>query len=413
MRKILVWIFLLLPSLIFCQVDIKNVTKQSHQVFKYKINSALAEKYIRTGSIDVDAYLGEKPVPTSGVDDNSSNGLSHGQYLFISVRDNQILANLIGVSDLYAYPVNNQNRVQLLILNRKGEFVNNAQVWVNGIPAPFNPGAQSYWITQKKPDNALIKVYTPGDTLLTSIWIPDDREKSILEQKLENFKKSGFVRVISWLPRQIDQLFRKPGKSQYTGARGMIIFNQPKYKQTDTVRLKAYLFNRKYKQYKDPVNIFLEYYANGKQQSVFLKKLPASSPGSYVFQFPLSDSLPSDKQYSVRFKTDDKKTLIYKSFKMEDYLLDEISSYTIRSDKDAYYKGDSLHFFASALNANGLPLLDTRVKLIVTVASVNSFFRDSMYVPDTLFVSEKPLLTTGDTRFDFFNPSISRSKPDD
>ena len=391
----------MMPAFLLSQTDIRNVSKRSSQVFAYRISSAFAEKCIKQDSINVDAFLKEVPFKIFSADSIYQDKLEKGQYVLISVEDNRIVVKITGISNLFAYPINNQNHVQLLVVNKSGEFINNAEVWVNGKPAPFTKDAQSYRIKQKNPEDALIKIFTPTDTLLSSLWISDDLKNTVLEQKWMNFKRSGFARTICWIPNKIGGLFKKQYKSNYIGARGMIVFNQPKYKQTDTVKLKAYIFNNRYKVYEEPVNVFLDYYANGKQHSTFLRTISNSSPGSYIYQFPLSDTLTSDINYTVSLQTRDNKRILSKNFKIEDYLLDDISSYSIRSDKDTYYKGDSFHFFVSALDANGLPLLDARVKLMLTTSSIDKFYRDTMYIPDTLFVSEKALASNGDTRFDF------------
>lgn len=403
MIKILTLAILLCPTLTFCQTHLKEVSKKSHQVFAYKVNATQAEKFIKKDSIDVDAFLLETPVAIFPVDSVDQKKLPIGQYVLISIEDNRIKANLIGISDLMIYPVNNRQRLQLSLIDRQGNFVNDAKIRVNGIEAPFRTDAQSYLVQQKNPDTALIIVYTQKDTLFSSVWVLDELEKSVHKQKLENFKKTRFVRSISWIPVKISHLFKKKYhyKPSNAGTSGLIVFNQPKYRPTDTVKLKAYIFDRNWKVYTHPVDLFLEYYSRGKNNKVCLKRITHAAPGSYIFQFPLSDSLQSDISYSVVFRTLDGRRILEKNFRIEDYLLDEISTYNFRSDKEAYYLNDSLHFYASALNANGLPVLDASAKLTVTTETINKFYPDSLYVPDTLLVAEKALLTNGETIFSF------------
>ena len=208
--------------------------------------------------------------------------------------------------------------------------------------------------------------------------------------------------MITWLPRTVGQLFKERNtyKANNIGAAGTMVFNQPKYKQTDTVKFKAYVFNRHWRQYNKAAHISLEYYANGQQHKQLIDIIQPSSPGSYIAQFPLSDTLPNDINYTVNLSTKKGKRIIAKNFKLEDYVLDEVASFTIRSAQDTYHPGDTMRFFGSAKDANGLPLLDASATLILTTEDIPAFYKDSMYVPDTLFAQKKTVQSQGETEFD-------------
>jgi len=66
--------------------------------------------------------------------------------------------------------------------------------------------------------------------------------------------------------------------------------------------------------------------------------------------------------------------VISKIFSTEDYVLDEIGSFKMRSVSDQYYAGDSMILYASAKDANGLPVLDGPVQLVLTSFVINSFY---------------------------------------
>jgi TonB-dependent SusC/RagA subfamily outer membrane receptor len=394
---------LFLSGILIAQVNLKRVKKESWQVFAYKITAADAEKYILNDSIDIDRFISNSPTAVFPSDSVNENKLPIGQYVLIAIDDNRIRASLTGVSNLLPYPINNQKRVQLLLKDKSDRFIDAAKVWVKGKEAKYRKNTRSYWVMQKYPDKALVKVYAPNDTLFMSLSAKDELDRSVVQQKWLNFKNTWLVRTIRRIPEKINFLIN-PGhrySSSSAGTTGMMVFNQPKYKQTDTVKLKAYVFSKKWRQYSKPVNVFLEYYMSGKTNKIFLKTIRPSSPGSYVFQFPLSDTLKSDLSYTVSLKSKDDKRILSKSFRIEDYLLDEISSYQARSIKDSYYYDDTMHFYAAAHNSNGQSLLDGRAKLILTTSNIKTFYKDSIYIPDTLFVQEKPLETNGETRFDY------------
>lgn len=403
MKKSLALIVLLLPLYLIAQQNIKEIRKKSYETLVYKIPADSAEKYMLQDSIPVDIYLTRIPYkvfPYQAVDEDS---LVAGQYLLLSVYDNEIVAEVYGISNLFVYPVNNQHRVQLAIRDKQGNSINKATVFVDGKPATYNAVANVFIVKQSNPDESFIKVYGEHDTTFLLLEGEYEIDKTPLGQRLANFKYTRMGSVVMWVPQKVSRLFGNrysySKRYKYKGGSGYVLFNQPKYKLTDTVKLKTYIVDRHKKRYGKEVDVYLQYYDNGKSQSQLLTSLKPVSPGSYVYNFPLSDTLPNDLLYDVIFKTKKKQQLIKGSFRTEDYVLDEIGKYDFRCVKDACYKEDSLIFFATANDANGLSLLDAKAKLVLTRGAVLSFKKDTVYVHDSLFVEEKSMLTEGETKF--------------
>ncbi|MEO7533694.1 MAG: hypothetical protein ABIU30_07610, partial [Ferruginibacter sp.] len=99
------------------------------------------------------------------------------------------------------------------------------------------------------------------------------------------------------------------------------------------------------------------------------------------------------------FKTARKKEIIQNQFSIEDYVLDEIGSYAFSSDKEIYFKNDSLRFFAAAKDANGLNLLDGKATLLLTTGTINKYYQDTLFVRDTIYNKEIQMAANGDTKF--------------
>ena len=85
---------------------------------------------------------------------------------------------------------------------------------------------------------------------------------------------------------------------------------------------------------------------------------------------------------------------------LEDYLLDEVTSYSLRSQQDKYFLNDTIIFFANAKDANGLSLMDGKARLYLITRNVANFYKEHEFVPDTLWQGEKKLLVNADTKFD-------------
>lgn len=403
MKQSLAVLLLLLPFWLAAQQNIQEIRKKSYETLAYSIPADSAEKYMLTDSIPVDIYLGRSPYktfPYQAVDDDS---LAIGQYLLLSIYDNEIVAEVYGISNLFVYPVNNQHRVQLAIRDKEANEINKATVFVDGKPATNNAAANVFIVKQSNPDESFVKVYGEHDTTFLLLEGEYETDKTPLGQRLANFKYTRVGSVVMWVPQKASRLFGSrysySKRYKYKGGSGYMLFNQPKYKLTDTVKLKAYIVDKHKKRYRKEINVYLQYYDNGQSQSPLLTSLKPVSPGSYIYHFPLSDTLPNDLSYDVIFKTKKNQQLIKGSFKTEDYILDEIGKYDFRSVKDACYKGDSLVFFARANDANGLSLLDAKAKLVLTRGAVLSFEKDTVYIPDSLFMEEKPMDTEGETKF--------------
>jgi TonB-dependent SusC/RagA subfamily outer membrane receptor len=401
---LLLLVFVFFAFVVNAQIDFKKLPHKSHQLFAYAISAATAEQYMLWDSIPVDAFLQQQPIKTYPNSYANTDSLPIGHYVLIAVEQGNVKAEMINNSNLFAYPINNRYRLQIDVRTKAGESVNEAMVWVDKTRATYNIKTQNYWVQQRKPDDALVKVCTPGDTIFLRLEEDDDDYVPIRKQQWRIFKTTKFYKVVSWLPTKIIGLF-KPNYTRYRPSsirgNGFMVFSQPKYKLNDTVRLKAYVLDKKNKRYQKPVSVYLEYNSRNKQYKQLLTQLKPASAGAYVFDFVLRDTLVSDISYSVALRNTKGQSVITKSFKIEDYVLDEVATYTMSADKTDYFLHDTMHFSAEAKDANGLYLLDATAKLIITAQSIKTSYKDTIQVSDTLYVAEQKLDTRMATKFQF------------
>lgn len=386
---------------------LNKLQKESYQTLAFKVTAAQADKYLSKNDINVDKFAQQTPFRTLKHYHDYEDSLPVGFYVLLNVKDSMLNAELVSVSNLIVYTINNQKRVQIEVRDKEGNFIANALVTSNNKNCKFNDQAKNYVIPQKKPEKALIRVYTLQDS--TFIYLDEKNEnwkapKPIAVQKWNIFKLTKTYKIISWVPKKIHTLFSKKHSRYYAyksaGTRGLIVFNQPKYKLGDTVKLKAYLFNKENKPYKKPVDIYLEYYTHNKGlQSQQLTNINSTENNSFIYEFILRDTLFNDISYTVVLKDKEKHRLLQNNFRAEDYVLDEVATYSLRSEKNDYYKNDTLKFYAEAKDANGLPLLDGTANLILTTSQIDTFYKKELQIPDTLFTEEKKLATEGDTKF--------------
>jgi hypothetical protein len=324
-----------------------------------------------------------------------------GNYLIVTVVGNELLFNTYCRSDLQLATINNDRRVQLELRNRYGNYLDNASIWIDDKTAQYSHETKSYWITQKKPDDAIVKVAVAGDTLIAKLSRSNRKIESGWSQWWTNFRYTGVGKVITWPIISVRNIFKSEYDKIYRERKkrsGYMVFNKTEYKPQDTVRFKAYLLNKKGKRYTQPFDVYLQDNNNGRRY--FLGTLKSASAGAYIHEFVLGDSLRSDMTYQVIFKDRNKTTVFTDEFRIEDYLLDEVSSYYLSASKENYFRNDTIVITASARDANGLAVMDGRVKLYATTRFIQDFYASRIYVPDTLWKEEKNLAVNGDTKFE-------------
>lgn len=396
---------LLFCSNVFSQQSLKNIRKASWQSFIYRVPADTAEKYIHKTIYSPTQYLRQQPVMVKNADSVNIEEFPNGNYLILTVDNNNLVAHAFSRSSLQVKAVNNQHHVQLEIRNSAGSYVNSALVWINKIPARYDPATRGYRVSQKNPEDDVVKIVVDGDTSFYLLSRTYEIEKGSWSQWWTNFSYSRAGKILAWPVRTVKRMITTPPRQWiakkyrrgYTGA-GYMVFNKPRYKPLDTLKFKAYILTKKGKQYKDPLNISLQYYENG-YVKIPLTTLKPSTPGAFIYEFILGDTLQSDRQYDIVFTNKEKHAIYKRSFRIEDYVLDEMAEHSIRSQKDSYFRNDTMVFSANAKDANGLAVMDGTVTLYVLTQNIRKFYKDDEFIPDTLWKQEKVLAVNGDTKF--------------
>lgn len=182
----------------------------------------------------------------------------------------------------------------------------------------------------------------------------------------------------------------------YAGQRifpGYMVFNKPKYRHFDTVQMKAFIVNNEGR----PLRRALDLYVNKDYKWHKIKTVKPTTPGAYVANFVLSDSLQLDRNYSVSLKYHNE-FIKTGSFRLEDYELKK-ARYSSRMLKSEFNKGDPVEIVADALDANGMPMLDTRVKVQVRLIQTTRLYPTKHKTHDSivnkLFAYNKMIDPTG------------------
>jgi alpha-2-macroglobulin len=392
---------------VFSQSSIRDARKKSWQCLVYRITADTAEKYINKSFSFPDHYLDQTPFKVWHADSLKYEELPAGNYLILSINENELLAEYYCQSNLRVFPLNNQHRVQLEVKDDAGNIVSNARLWMNKKEIKYNKAISGFQLTQKKADEAILKIAIPGDTLFMELSAMEQMHRNIWQQRWANFSYTKVGSVVTWPVRKISRLFKLPAsewfRKKYRSAaskKGYMIFNKPKYLPGDTVKFKAYILDKKGRQYKKGLRMFLDYTFNGRAVTKDKGIVRPATPGAFLDEFVLGDSLETDRSYTITFKNKKDHSRMQGNFKIEDYLLDEVAVYNIRSEKENYFRHDTLVFYTNARDANGLTLMDGRVILYLVTKNINTVYKEREFIPDTLWKGEKILSVEGDTKFE-------------
>jgi TonB-dependent SusC/RagA subfamily outer membrane receptor len=404
LRILLLSVIVLISISTRAQQRIQHARRAGWYSLVYRISADTAEKYLKKYIAFPDQLLKQEPVAKFKTDSLDLDNLPTGNYMIISAVEDELISTYHCQSLLRVNAINDQHRVQLEVKDKDGRLISNATVFINGKQVKFDQQSQSYHLPGKKLDEAIIKIATPGDTLFMEMAALEDIEFNGWQQWWRNFASAKMGCIISWPVRSVKTMITRPARAWFRKKRrpnsnnGYMLFNKPKYLPGDTMKFKAYVLNKKYKRYTGPLNIYFDYSGKTKHEHKKIATIKPVSPGAYVYDMLLSDSLENDRSYTVGLFGKKNRRLMMGNFKMEDYLLDEVATYNLRAEKQTYYKNDTMIFYASAKDANGLALMDGRLNIYVLPKSINQFYKDKEFVPDTLWKAEAVLQTDGETK---------------
>jgi len=150
---------------------------------------------------------------------------------------------------------------------------------------------------------------------------------------------------------------------------------------------------------------------NGKKR-IKLTTLKPYRKGGYSYSFYLHDSLQIklDKAYYIDLEYKDIE-YYSKSFYYEDYEL-KGNKIELKANKTKHYKGDTINLTVKGTDINKLPIQDGRLEILIKTKQVLDYFKNELFVPDTLAYFKKKLHTEKETEIsinDSLFPAVNMS----
>lgn len=347
-----------------------------------------------------------------------------GHYLLTNASGDQLSFELQSVNNLEIKVLNNQVDLAIWVSDSLGRTIADAQVQVKAKPIPFDKPSQTYRL-HKANRRGLLAVTYQGHTTYQDL---DARYKNgrvkraslrvlsalhigyllkpfqDIRYSLKYGRPNGWIKSLAGI---FDPDYRQQSRTHAQEAKGYLVFNKPMYQPGDTVKLKAFVVNKKGK----PINDSLSVRMNIKGQSKILASLGPYRKGGYSYAFPLSDSLNMrlGNYYSVDLQNRNGKILLSNSFQYEDYEL-KANTFKIRTEKEKHYVGSYQSLYAKGTDENELNVMDAKVIIMLKPRHIRDIHDSAVFVPDTLWKYELPLESVGETKIvlpDSIFPPIS------
>ncbi len=403
---------LLINIAAFGQKNLSSSLQRSVYTYVYRINLKEAERLYRKGIQEVsekqlyaltDSFTKEEP------------SLSAGNYLFVHADDNNLVYELKAIGDVSYKIINNSRDLVIALHTKEGRLIKDATVSINNKALRYDQATQTY-----RRDK-----YTKEGTLQATVAgvlyrFPLKKGYAV---RTPFFQRLAQTTPLKFIINPFRKLFAKNHRRYnfyYSTAheqsfKGFLVFNQPKYKPGDTVRLKAFVTTKSSKPVDEKLWLRLSE-RSGNVDTVIASIAPYRA-GGYEHSFVLSDSLSLDldKDYlltleesSAKKKDDDdddetlsakRKVVMRGHFYFEEYELDAIT-FSARSDKKEHSCGETVSVYAKASDANDMAVMDGRIKLIVKSSpySTKTFTSPIVFLPDTLWQYEGTLEPLGETK---------------
>ncbi|MDW3646547.1 MAG: carboxypeptidase-like regulatory domain-containing protein [Bacteroidia bacterium] len=403
--------------------------KTSPYTYYYKITDDEAREIYKKDLCVVDSSFFHTRVDSSLTDSSFVPDLPHGHYLRTYAKEHLQKFEITSVNPFDIIVLNNTSDLSLRVYNKEGELLKDAKLMLKGSRIAFDEETQSF-VKKKNNRKGLIEVEYEGFSAffqldrayknsasrrffrkvfvrspIRYVWypiyfvgrLPLDGFRSIKSRYpqgsirgLVNFVRRSFDRLACMFDEYYCDDLSYKFSEKYTG---YFIFNKPKYRPGDTVKLKAFISHKNGKAVNKELGLYLY-----NKKDIKLGTISPYSKGGYVFEFPLHDSLELtlDRDYLLEIRNKEHQVYIGERFRYEDYELQE-SQLAIRLSGEEQFAGESLSAYVKATDANGLQIQDGRLEVIALRSGVSEFKDDHVFISDTLFKKELDLEKKGET----------------
>ncbi|WEK36784.1 MAG: carboxypeptidase-like regulatory domain-containing protein [Candidatus Pseudobacter hemicellulosilyticus] len=411
MRSIVCLLAICLPLITLAQKDLSGSRRSSVYTYYYKLSPREAARFQAhpyRGRIDKYLHTLVDSVLTDSV---GTKKLSPGNYLEVVAKNNLLEQKAVNVGSLRTKLVDNGDQLLLLLHDPQSQLVKDARVQTGNRQAAFNEQLKGFPLPKRNRHTTVNIEY-----------------QGVLQQLPLKSGKRSFLSSLAYTLRKPFQRRTRyhysPEYFQTSTAyekkyRGFLVFSKPRYREGDTVQLKAWIADKNGK----PVNrpMLLRLTDRDFLTDSILAEIKPYRPGGFTYSFVLNDSLDLylDEDYLLTFEElksrkydletydgnldEDEYALkrlvtMRGKFTYEDYELKGIQ-FSARTDHSSHHQGMPVTIYCKAKDENDLPVMDGRVKILASpAANPKTFYHASeVFIRDTLWYHEQVLEPIGET----------------
>jgi hypothetical protein len=395
--------------LVRAQKPLTNSHTTSYYTYIYRLDDAAMRTFYLYGEDKMNDKMLGRPVDSFRTDKRSPLHLAPGNYLQVKANGNSLDYQLMEQHSAYLKLLTRNNDIRLILLDTANRPITNADVRIGKHQIPYDAALQLYHAYVSKKDTLLVAAYQ-GVSNFYKITPQQNRRYNYTDNR------PWLTRLWAKLVQPLRRWFGKNKYKPQQWATGYMLFNKPKFKPNDTVKLKAFLLD--YKTFKPISNTrlavrLLDSY-NYNDAGKVLGYTNAYHAGGFAFEFKLADSmkLQLDRTYNIVLENADNpynpdtQAELYRThrkvyqrgqFYYEDYEL-TVNKFTLRVDKTEHGPGEQASLYFRAKDNNGLDVADGRVKVTLLTQNVQQFGDKHVFVPDTLWQKDMPLDAVGETK---------------
>ncbi|MCU0329143.1 MAG: hypothetical protein MUE53_09145, partial [Chitinophagales bacterium] len=368
MHRIIISILLVFISLNANAQSLKKLQTRDTLFHTYKLDENQLEYIHRNKSFRDTAWMLTHPFnKTSNSIQSYGDTMPYGSYLEVSIVENVVSARLLQRFPFIIKIKKIDNDIVLFLKSVKSKdsmyaVISDATLRFDNLILAFDTSVGGYVL--------------PYDSLKNS---SPDRYLSI------EYQNNNYIQTLNFTPEVIAKKQRKPKKPYEANAYGYCVVDKPIYRLGDSLRLKAYMLdNTSGEPIQKEATIEIKDLTQNK--IVFTKNIENISPGAYVFDWIVADTLLQDRNYSANVYYKDKENRpvgITTSFRLESYILDK-NVLTFAPSKSEYKAGEPIEFIATTQDANGFALNNIKLNYTVKISNVFGIERDTLTMSDSL-----------------------------
>lgn len=410
--------FFLLKSILATSLwaqDLLNSRSSSYHTYLFQLKEAEASNLYSEGMEAMDESYLHSLLDSFPTDSGLQHSLARGHYLFAHTKHNQLVLELYSVGQLQFQVIDNQRDLILLVHDSLGTIIPNAEVWVGKKSIPFDPSLQAYRLP-KVLTKGLVQLKYQGFTDYYQLHAKNGPPsfKRVLGRIVYTIPirwlwrppvqfVKGFVGSIwrrypyGWADRLISKIQYSIWNEGFQGT-SYFITNKPIYRPGDTVRMKAFVMNKKGRKLRRGLNLYLQGSFGHQNSTRHLVKLTPYRPGAYDYAFVLHDSLDLQLDQAYRLQLDSwfDYPMIETSFKFEEYELNQ-ARFSANRSKESHQRGEQQKLTLRVSDANQHNLPGSEAHIFILPERVEDWGQNHLFLPDTLWQHEQGLDPIGET----------------